>query len=136
MRVIAGSDRLGDAPEEAFDIKGRARRLAEKWRRTIIKRRDGSTEPNAPESPSGGKALDPDHQDLEHDPSSANASAKTESEPVAGAGDKQLAIPAAETAPIGATGDKGTNGMMDAAGDAASAAGNPEQQQPLAAGSE
>ncbi|KAI8319395.1 hypothetical protein GQ54DRAFT_39826 [Martensiomyces pterosporus] len=51
MRVIAGSDRLRDAPEEKFDIKGRARRLAEKWRRLIVKRREGSTEPTAPESP-------------------------------------------------------------------------------------
>ncbi|KAJ2777783.1 hypothetical protein GGI15_004398, partial [Coemansia interrupta] len=29
VRIIANSDRIGDAPEESFDIKGRARRLTE-----------------------------------------------------------------------------------------------------------
>ncbi|KAJ1962335.1 hypothetical protein GGI12_002716, partial [Dipsacomyces acuminosporus] len=50
MRIIASSDKLGDAPEEKFDFKDRARRLAEKWRRLIVKRREGSAEPSAPES--------------------------------------------------------------------------------------
>ncbi|KAJ2490569.1 hypothetical protein IWW37_003030 [Coemansia sp. RSA 2050] len=49
MRIIAVSDKLGDAPEEAFDIKGRAIRLADKWRMLIVKRRDGSAEPAIPE---------------------------------------------------------------------------------------
>ncbi|KAJ1957199.1 hypothetical protein EC988_000956 [Linderina pennispora] len=52
MRIIGGSDRLPDAPEDKYDFKGRARRLAEKWRQLIVKRREGSLEPSAPESPS------------------------------------------------------------------------------------
>ncbi|KAJ2805840.1 hypothetical protein H4R20_001937 [Coemansia guatemalensis] len=51
MRIIGGSDQLKDAPEERFDIKGRADRLAEKWRQLILKLREGSVEPTAPESP-------------------------------------------------------------------------------------
>ncbi|KAI9503310.1 hypothetical protein GGI25_002824 [Coemansia spiralis] len=51
MRIIAGSDKIGDAPEEKYDIKGRARRLAEKWRRLITKLREGSAEIATPESP-------------------------------------------------------------------------------------
>ncbi|KAJ1948883.1 hypothetical protein FBU59_001391, partial [Linderina macrospora] len=52
MRIIGGSDRLPDAPEDKYDLKGRARQLAEKWRQLIVKRREGSLEPSAPESPS------------------------------------------------------------------------------------
>ncbi|KAJ2614194.1 hypothetical protein H4S08_001817 [Coemansia sp. RSA 1365] len=51
MRIIAGSEQLKSAPEEQFDIKGRADRLAEKWRQLILKLREGSVEPVAPESP-------------------------------------------------------------------------------------
>ncbi|KAJ2856491.1 hypothetical protein GGI22_003800, partial [Coemansia erecta] len=51
MRIIASSDKIGSAPEEKFDIKGRARRLAEKWRRLITKLREGSAELATPESP-------------------------------------------------------------------------------------
>ncbi|KAJ2778421.1 hypothetical protein H4R18_004613 [Coemansia javaensis] len=53
MRIIAGSERLKDAPEEQYDIKGRAGRLAEKWRQLILKLREGSAEHTAPESPAG-----------------------------------------------------------------------------------
>ncbi|KAJ1841142.1 hypothetical protein LPJ73_006215 [Coemansia sp. RSA 2703] len=51
VRIIANSDRLGDAPEESFDIKGRARRLTEKWRQLVVRRREGSVEQAAPDSP-------------------------------------------------------------------------------------
>ncbi|KAJ1730268.1 hypothetical protein LPJ72_004556 [Coemansia sp. Benny D160-2] len=51
MRIIAGSDKIGSAPEEKFDIKGRAKRLAEKWRRLITRLREGSAELATPESP-------------------------------------------------------------------------------------
>ncbi|PIA17810.1 hypothetical protein COEREDRAFT_7007 [Coemansia reversa NRRL 1564] len=51
MRIIAGSEQLKNAPEEQFDIKGRADRLAEKWRQLILKLREGSVESVAPESP-------------------------------------------------------------------------------------
>ncbi|KAJ2573383.1 hypothetical protein IW140_000024 [Coemansia sp. RSA 1813] len=51
MRIIASSDKLGNAPDEKFDIKGRARRLAEKWRRLITRLREGSAELATPESP-------------------------------------------------------------------------------------
>lgn len=47
MRIIADSDKLGNLPEEQYDIKGRAVRLAKKWRSLISKRREGSTEPPA-----------------------------------------------------------------------------------------
>ncbi|KAJ2474334.1 hypothetical protein GGI02_000131 [Coemansia sp. RSA 2322] len=60
MRIIASSDRLGDAPEESFDIKGRAIRLADKWRTLIVKRRDGSAEPAAPEEPLSRKSPEPE----------------------------------------------------------------------------
>ncbi|KAJ2343995.1 hypothetical protein GGF43_005565, partial [Coemansia sp. RSA 2618] len=53
MRIIANSERLKDPPEEEYDIKGRAARLAEKWRQLILKLREGSAEPTAPESPMG-----------------------------------------------------------------------------------
>ncbi|KAJ1854965.1 hypothetical protein LPJ76_003651 [Coemansia sp. RSA 638] len=51
MRIIASSERLQDAPEEKYDIKGRAARLAEKWRQLVVRLRDGSAEPTALESP-------------------------------------------------------------------------------------
>ncbi|KAJ2347069.1 hypothetical protein GGH91_001976 [Coemansia sp. RSA 2671] len=60
MRIIAVSDKLGDAPEEAFDIKGRAIRLADKWRMLIVKRRDGSAEPAMPEEQLSRKSAEPE----------------------------------------------------------------------------
>ncbi|KAJ1661368.1 hypothetical protein GGF38_003681, partial [Coemansia sp. RSA 25] len=60
MRIIAGLDKLGDAPEESFDIKGRAIRLADKWRMLIVKRRDGSAEPVAPEEQLSRKSAEPE----------------------------------------------------------------------------
>ncbi|KAJ2452933.1 hypothetical protein EV183_002602 [Coemansia sp. RSA 2336] len=51
MRIIAESDRLPEAQDDAFDIKGRAARLAEKWRQLILRLREGSAEPTAPDSP-------------------------------------------------------------------------------------
>ncbi|KAJ1732941.1 hypothetical protein LPJ61_001802 [Coemansia biformis] len=56
MRIIAESDRLKDAPDERFDIKGRAGRLAEKWRQLIFKQRGDPAEHTAPESPAGKAA--------------------------------------------------------------------------------
>ncbi|KAJ2111511.1 hypothetical protein IW146_005300 [Coemansia sp. RSA 922] len=60
MRIIAVSDKLGDAPEETFDIKGRAIRLADKWRMLIVKRRDGSAEPVMPEEQLSIKSAEPE----------------------------------------------------------------------------
>ncbi|KAJ1744118.1 hypothetical protein LPJ78_000677 [Coemansia sp. RSA 989] len=51
MRIIAESDRLPEAHNDVFDIKGRAARLAEKWRQLILRLREGSAEPAAPDSP-------------------------------------------------------------------------------------
>ncbi|KAJ2866080.1 hypothetical protein GGH94_001785 [Coemansia aciculifera] len=60
MRIIAVSDKLGDAPKETFDIKGRAIRLADKWRMLIVKRRDGSAEPVMPEEQLSRKSAEPE----------------------------------------------------------------------------
>ncbi|KAJ2845794.1 hypothetical protein IWW36_004640, partial [Coemansia brasiliensis] len=51
MRIIAESERLPEAHNDLFDIKGRAARLAEKWRQLILRLREGSAEPTAPDSP-------------------------------------------------------------------------------------
>ncbi|KAJ2556812.1 hypothetical protein EV175_001749 [Coemansia sp. RSA 1933] len=59
MRIIASSEKIGSAPEEKFDIKGRARRLAEKWRRLITKLREGSAELATPESPVNNDVVRP-----------------------------------------------------------------------------
>ncbi|KAJ1724451.1 hypothetical protein LPJ53_001292 [Coemansia erecta] len=56
VRIIANSDRIGDAPEESFDIKGRARRLTEKWRQLVVRRREGSVEQAAPDSPAASRS--------------------------------------------------------------------------------
>ncbi|KAJ2725694.1 hypothetical protein GGI07_001062 [Coemansia sp. Benny D115] len=61
MRIIASSERLGDAPEEAFDIKGRAQRLKEKWRLLVMKQRESMVDANGHESPAANRSLELDH---------------------------------------------------------------------------
>ncbi|KAJ1849976.1 hypothetical protein LPJ70_000114 [Coemansia sp. RSA 2708] len=115
MRIIAGSDRLQDAPADAFDIKGRAARLAEKWRQLILRLREGSAEPTAPESPLGKS---PDSDSRRGDAASSRpatthpsrAAAATES-----AGESSPSAAAPEP-PV-----EGTNGTAAAPATAASA---------------
>ncbi|KAJ2691025.1 hypothetical protein H4R19_006399, partial [Coemansia spiralis] len=62
MRIIAESERLKDAPEDRFDIKGRASRLADKWRQLIFKQRGESAEHTTLDSPTSSKAAQPGPQ--------------------------------------------------------------------------
>ncbi|KAJ2160313.1 hypothetical protein GGF46_002359 [Coemansia sp. RSA 552] len=71
MRIIAGTDRLQNAPEEKYDIKGRAGRLAEKWRQLIIKIREESVEPAAAAESPLEKPLEADGRQGDAKPAAA-----------------------------------------------------------------
>ncbi|KAJ1815397.1 hypothetical protein LPJ75_002386 [Coemansia sp. RSA 2598] len=128
MRIIANSDRLGSPPEEAFDIKGRASRLAEKWRQLVVRRREGSVEQAAPESPAGSRSTGEPLVAVAED------SKKTCRSPTSAAdsGNSELALPSANTAAGPApedTGNVASSGANGAAAGLPSDASMEEQKQ-------
>ncbi|KAJ2595415.1 hypothetical protein H4R99_005363 [Coemansia sp. RSA 1722] len=144
MRIIANSERLGSPPEEAFDIKGRASRLAEKWRQLVVRRREGSVEHAAPESPAGSrsaaesdtKVLGSDRRAAGEPPAAmAEDSKKTNQPPTspAGPGNSELALSCTNPAgsvseSIGNMGGSGANGSAGLLSDAST-----DKQKPTAA---